>query len=68
MWLKGEPYSAKSVDDARSHGIDTVYQDLALVGQLSVDQNMFLRREKLYRPLPFRSPSERCARGAGGAG
>ena len=53
MWLKGEPYQPKSVDDARSHGIDTVYQDLALVGQLSVDQNMFLRREKLHRPLPF---------------
>jgi ABC-type sugar transport system ATPase subunit len=53
MWLKGEPYAPKSVDDARKHGIDTVYQDLALVGQLNVFQNMFLRREKLTSPLPF---------------
>jgi simple sugar transport system ATP-binding protein len=53
MWLKGETYQPKSVDDARAHGIDTVYQDLALVGQLSVYQNMFLRREKVLRPLPF---------------
>src|SRR6202453_5517546 len=26
MWLKGEPYAPKSVDDARGHGIDTVFQ------------------------------------------
>jgi ABC-type sugar transport system ATPase subunit len=55
MWLKDEAYQPKSVDDARAHGIDTVYQDLALVGQLTVDQNMFLRREKILRPLPFLS-------------
>jgi ABC-type sugar transport system ATPase subunit len=53
MWLKGEDYAPKSVDDARKHGVDTVYQDLALVGQLNVYQNMFLRREKLVSPLPF---------------
>ncbi len=53
MWLKGETYQPKSVDDARAHGIDTVFQDLALVDQLTVYQNMFLRREKLMSPLPF---------------
>ncbi|MGO9974883.1 MAG: ATP-binding cassette domain-containing protein [Solirubrobacteraceae bacterium] len=53
MWLKGETYAPKSVDDARIHGIDTVFQDLALVNQLTVYQNMFLHREKLYSPLPF---------------
>ena len=53
MFLRGEPYEPKSVDHARSLGIDTVYQDLALVDQLSVYQNMFLRREKVHRPLPF---------------
>ncbi|HXA54313.1 MAG TPA: ATP-binding cassette domain-containing protein, partial [Solirubrobacteraceae bacterium] len=26
MFLHGEPYQPKSVDDARAHGIDTVYQ------------------------------------------
>ena len=45
MWLKGEPYAPKSVLDARAHGIDTVYQDLALIDQLTVYNNLFLRRE-----------------------
>jgi simple sugar transport system ATP-binding protein len=53
MTLRGEPYEPTSVDHARSLGIDTVYQDLALVDQLSVFQNMFLRREKVRAPLPF---------------
>ena len=53
MWLKGEPYAPKSVLDARQHGIDTVYQDLALVDQLPVYQNMFLFREKVHSPIPF---------------
>jgi ABC-type sugar transport system ATPase subunit len=53
MWLKGEPYAPKSVDDARAHGIDTVYQDLALVDELSVYQNLFLRRERVHKPIPL---------------
>jgi len=53
MFLRGEPYEPRSVDHARSLGIDTVYQDLALIDELSVFQNMFLRREKVLRPLPF---------------
>ena len=53
MWLKGEPYEPKSVDDSRAHGIDTVFQDLALIDQLSVYHNLFLRRERVLRPLPF---------------
>ena len=53
MWLKGESYTPKSVLDARRHGIDTVYQDLALIDQLTVYQNMFLFREKVRKPIPF---------------
>ena len=53
MFLHDEPYEPKSVDDARAHGIDTVYQDLALIDQLSVSHNMFLRRERVHRPIPF---------------
>jgi len=34
-----------SVKDARRHGIETVYQDLALVPALTVYQNLFLNRE-----------------------
>jgi ABC-type sugar transport system ATPase subunit len=55
MWLKGEPYAPKSVLDARAHGIDTVYQDLALIDQLPVYNNLFLRRELVRRPIPFLS-------------
>ena len=51
MFLHGEPYAPKSVDDARAKGIDTVYQDLALIDELSVYHNLFLRRERVLRPL-----------------
>ena len=51
--LRGEPYEPTSVDQARKLGIDAVYQDLALVDELTVYQNMFLRREKVRSPLPF---------------
>jgi simple sugar transport system ATP-binding protein len=44
----------RSVDHARALGIDTVYQDLALVPGLSVAHNMFLKREILKGIGPFR--------------
>jgi simple sugar transport system ATP-binding protein len=53
MFLNGEPYEPHSVDDGRKFGIDAVYQDLALVDELTVYQNMFLRRERIRKPLPF---------------
>jgi simple sugar transport system ATP-binding protein len=53
IYLDGEPVELTSVVHARSLGIDTVYQDLALVDELSVFHNVFLNRELLY-PLPFR--------------
>jgi ABC-type sugar transport system ATPase subunit len=53
MWLKGEPYAPKSVVDARNRGIDTVYQDLALIDQLAVYHNLALRRETVYKPIPI---------------
>lgn len=49
--LEGQEVRFKSVDHARSLGIDAVYQDLALVPQLTVFQNMFLNREKVNGPL-----------------
>ena len=58
MFLHGQPYEPKGVDDARSQGIDTVYQDLALIDELSVYHNLFLRRELVHRPLPFLSNRE----------
>jgi ABC-type sugar transport system ATPase subunit len=43
--IEGQEVSFHSVKDARSHGIETVYQDLALVPQLTVYENLFLNRE-----------------------
>src|ERR1700691_1258238 len=40
MWLHGEPYQPKSVDDARAKGIDNVYQELALIHELSGYHNV----------------------------
>jgi simple sugar transport system ATP-binding protein len=49
--LRGQQVQLKSVDHARSLGIDTVFQDLALVNQLSVYHNLFLNRELRRGPL-----------------
>jgi len=51
IYLDGQPVTFKSVDHARSLGIDAVYQDLAIVNQLTVYQNMFLNREHVRWPL-----------------
>jgi simple sugar transport system ATP-binding protein len=51
IYLDGQPVTLNSVDHARSLGIDAVYQDLALINQLTVFQNMFLNREPVRWPL-----------------
>jgi ABC-type sugar transport system ATPase subunit len=53
MFLRGQPYEPKSVDDARAKGVDTVFQDLALIDELSVFHNLYLRRERTHKPLPL---------------
>jgi ABC-type sugar transport system ATPase subunit len=53
MFLHGQPFEPRSVDDAREKGVDTVYQDLALIDELSVYHNLFLRRERLFKPVPL---------------
>ena len=51
LLVDGEEVQIRSVDHARTLGIDTVYQDLALINELSVYHNMFLNREKVRWPL-----------------
>ena len=52
--LDGESVSFNSVEAARAHGIETVYQDLALIPQLTVYQNLFLGHELTrFGPLRF---------------
>lgn len=48
---QGKPIRFDSPRDARAEGIETVYQDLALVGDLSIFHNMFIGREYHKRIL-----------------
>jgi simple sugar transport system ATP-binding protein len=54
IFVNGEEVQLKSVTHARSLGIDTVFQDLALVPGMSVFHNMFLNREVTRGIRPFR--------------
>jgi simple sugar transport system ATP-binding protein len=49
--LGGKEVHFGSPREARAHGIETVYQDLALIGDLSVYHNMFMGREYHKRIL-----------------
>ena len=60
--LDGQDVTFKSVNHARSLGVDVVYQDLALVNQLSVYHNMFLNREKVRWPLLANRAMQKVAR------
>jgi len=45
VWLDGETVAFSSPLEARRHGIETVYQTLALSPALSIADNMFMGRE-----------------------
>ena len=49
--LDGKEVRFASPREARANGIETVYQDLALIGDLSIFHNMFLGREYHKRIL-----------------
>jgi ABC-type sugar transport system ATPase subunit len=54
IYFDGQEVHLRSVSQARSMGIETVYQDLALVNELSVYHNMFLNREPVrFVPFPW---------------
>ena len=48
LYFQGNEIELRSVSHARSLGIEPVYQDLALINELSVYRNMFLQREIMY--------------------
>ena len=62
IFVSGEEVSLRSVDHARSLGIDTVYQDLALIPGLSVAHNIFLKRELMRGVGPFKWLDNRAMR------
>ena len=45
IWLDGKPVEFASPLDARAHGIECVYQTLAMSPALSIADNMFMGRE-----------------------
>ena len=51
--IEGDEVNLRSVSQARALGIQTVFQDLALVPELSVYHNMFLNSEPVLKPLPL---------------
>lgn len=51
MLLANKPLNLNSPREAREHGIETVYQDLALADDLSIGANIFLGREPMGRLL-----------------
>ncbi|HEY3684996.1 MAG TPA: ATP-binding cassette domain-containing protein [Streptosporangiaceae bacterium] len=51
MTYAGAPMRLSSPEDARRRGIETVYQELGLVEELTVWQNLFLNRELTF-PVP----------------
>lgn len=52
--FRGAPVRLGSPEDARRMGIETVYQDLALIDDLTVWQNLFLNRELVHRIWPLK--------------
>jgi simple sugar transport system ATP-binding protein len=68
LYVHGDETLMRSVDHARSLGIECVYQDLALANSLSIYHNMFLNREivrrgpsRLLRLVDHKQMRERAA-------
>jgi simple sugar transport system ATP-binding protein len=50
IYVRGNKVEMKSTTDAIANGIETIYQDSALVTQLSISRNLFLGREPIRGP------------------
>ena len=50
IFVKGRKVEMKATTDAIANGIETIYQDSALVPQLSIARNLFLGREPVSGP------------------
>jgi len=53
IYFEGQPVRITSPKVARALGIETVYQDLALVNLMSISRNFFLGHEPMRRLGPF---------------
>jgi fructose transport system ATP-binding protein len=69
IFLDNKPVNFKSPIDARKHGIETVYQDLAVAPAMTIAENLFLGRElrkpgiagSLFRLIDKRAMLEQAA-------
>jgi simple sugar transport system ATP-binding protein len=50
IYIGGAKIAMRGTTDAIAHGIETIYQDSALVTQLSIARNLFLGREPIVGP------------------
>jgi simple sugar transport system ATP-binding protein len=50
IYVRGAKVNIRSTTDAIAQGIETIYQDSALVTQLSIARNLFLGREPIKGP------------------
>ena len=50
IYVRGKEVTIRSTTDAIAQGIETIYQDSALVTQLSIARNLFLGREPVKGP------------------
>ncbi|HLU11496.1 MAG TPA: ATP-binding cassette domain-containing protein [Oceanobacillus sp.] len=55
IYFEGRPVHINSPNDARDLGIETVYQDLALVPLMSISRNFWLGQELVRRHGPIRT-------------
>jgi simple sugar transport system ATP-binding protein len=66
IYVRGRKATIRSTLDAINYGIETIYQDSALVTQLSIARNLFLGREPIKGPRALdrldRGTMERVAR------
>ncbi|MBV9997948.1 MAG: sugar ABC transporter ATP-binding protein [Verrucomicrobia bacterium] len=53
IYIRGNKVDIRTTTDAIAHGIETIYQDSALVAQLSIARNLFLGREPVKGPRLF---------------
>lgn len=56
IWIEGKRADISSPHDARRYGIEMVYQDLALAGNLDAPANVFMGREKTRSFWKFNTP------------
>lgn len=67
IYIHNEKVNIRNTTDAINHGIETIYQDSALVIQLSIARNIFLGREPLKPPRFLNRMDQEAMNAAAGA-